>query len=85
MGEKGMTPTQFSSIKSSIESAKKRSDMAEGAKNKILENLSREFGIDDIDEVQIELEKMSKGIKKDKKSKEILETELEGLYNWEEE
>jgi septal ring factor EnvC (AmiA/AmiB activator) len=58
--------------------------MAEGAKNKISETLKKEFEIDDIDDVQIELEKMSKDIKKDKKSKEALETELESLHNWEE-
>jgi hypothetical protein len=78
-----MTSKEFESIKNQIESAKKRSDMAEGAKNKISETLKKEFGIDDIDDVQIELEKMSKDIKKDKKSKEALEIELEGLHNWE--
>jgi hypothetical protein len=80
-----MTPQKFAEIKQSIESAKKRSDMAEGAKNKILESLLKEFSIDDIDDVQIELEKMSKDIKKDKKSKEALETELEEMHNWEKE
>ena len=79
-----MTVQKFEHIRSSIESAKKKSTMAEGRKQSIEEKLLKDFDIegDIITEVEVRLEKDKKSIDKDKKEREKLYNELEESYQW---
>jgi len=79
-----MTVQKFESIKSSIESAKKKSTMAEGRKQSIEEKLLKDFDIEGniVTEVEARLEKDKKSIDKDKKEREKLYNELEESADW---
>ncbi len=81
-----MTTQKFESIKNSIESAKKKSTMAEGRKQSIEEKLLKDFDIEgDIAvEVETRLVKEKKSIDKDKKECDKLFDELEKIQDWEE-
>ena len=80
-----MTIQKFESIKQNIESAKKKSTMAEGRKQSIEEKLLKDWNIegDIVTEVEARLEKDKKSIDKDKKEREKLYNELEESYQWE--
>jgi len=79
-----MTAQKFESIKQNIESAKKKSTMAEGRKQSIEEKLLKDFDIegDIASEVETRLEKDKKSIDKDKKEREKLYNELEECTDW---
>jgi hypothetical protein len=79
-----MTVQKFEQIRSSIESAKKKSTMAEGRKQSIEEKLLKDFDIegDIATEVEARLEKDKKSIDKDKKEREKLYNELEECADW---
>jgi hypothetical protein len=79
-----MTTQKFEQIRASIESAKKKSTMAEGRKQSIEEKLLKDFNIegDIATEVEAKQEKDRKSIEKDKKEREKLYNELEKCADW---
>lgn len=81
-----MTVQKFESIKQNIESAKKKSIMAEGRKQSIEEKLLKDFDIegDIVTEVEARLEKDKKSIDKDKKEREKYFEQLEECADWDE-
>jgi hypothetical protein len=77
-----MTSKQFEETKNSIASATKKRDMAEGAKQKIVESWSRDYGISTQEEVEAKLTELEKDIEKDKLSRDKLFTKLESVTEW---
>jgi len=77
-----MTPTKFAEIKQSIQEAKKRSDMAEGAKQKIEENWSKEFEVNSLEEAESKIKDMEKEISSDKEKLEKMYNKLEASVGW---
>jgi len=79
-----MTTQKFESIKQNIESAKKKSTMAEGRKQSIEEKLLKDFDIegDIVTEVEARLEKDKKSIDKDKKERDKVFEQLEECADW---
>jgi len=77
-----MTSQKFEEIKSSIVSATKKRDMAEGAKNKITENWQKEFSISSQEEVETKLADLEKEIEADKIKRNKLMEKLESSADW---
>jgi hypothetical protein len=77
-----MTSKEFEQIKSTIESSKKKLNMAEGAKQKIEEQWKREFSIDTQEEVESKIKELNGEIEIDKKSREKLFSKLESVVDW---
>jgi hypothetical protein len=77
-----MTTKEFESIKEKITSATKKRDMAEGAKNKITESWSKEFGITTQEEVETKLEELEKDIEADKEKRDKLMKKLYESADW---
>jgi len=77
-----MTPAKFAEIKQQIQDAKKRSDMAEGAKNKIEENWSKEFSVNSLEEAESKVKDMEKEISSDKEKLEKMYNKLEASAEW---
>jgi len=77
-----MTVAKFESIKQSITSATKKRDMAEGAKQKIVEEWSKSYGITTQEEVESKLSELESEIEADKKKRDKLMTKLDGITDW---
>jgi uncharacterized protein YpuA (DUF1002 family) len=77
-----MTSQKFEEIKSSIASATKKRDMAEGAKQKIVENWSKEYGISTQEEVETKLSELENEIEADKEKRDKLMKKLEDSADW---
>jgi hypothetical protein len=77
-----MTTKEFESIKEKITSATKKRDMAEGAKNKIIELWERDYSITTQEEVETKLEELEKEIEKDKATRDKLFAKLEASAEW---
>lgn len=77
-----MTSQKFEEIKNSIASATKKRDMAEGAKQKIVESWSRDYDISTQEEVEAKLSELEKEIESDKNKKNKLMEKLEASADW---
>jgi hypothetical protein len=77
-----MTPVKFAEIKQQITDAKKRSDMAEGAKQKIEENWLKEFEVNSLEEAKSKINDMEKEISNDKEKLEKMYSKLEASAEW---
>ena len=63
-------------------SATKKRDMAEGAKNKIIESWSRDYNISTQEEVEAKLSDLEKDIEADKIKRNKLMEKLEASADW---
>jgi hypothetical protein len=77
-----MTSAKFAEIKQQITDAKKRSDMAEGAKQKIEENWLKEFKVNSLEEAKSKIKDMEKEISSDKEKLEKMYSKLEASAEW---
>jgi hypothetical protein len=77
-----MNVREFEAIKEKITSATKKRDMAEGAKNKIVESWKKEYSITTQEEVETKLEELEKDIEKDKATRDKLFIKLESSADW---
>ena len=78
-----MTIAKFESIKQSIASATKKRDMAEGAKQKIVESWLKDYSISTQEEVESKLSELETEIEKDKATRDKLMTKLGAVTDWE--
>jgi hypothetical protein len=78
-----MNSVEFAKIKQQITDAKKRSDMAEGAKQKIEENWLKEFEVNSLEEAESKVKDMKKEISSDKEKLEKMYNKLEVSASWE--
>jgi len=78
-----MTIQKFEQIKSSIVSATKKRDMAEGAKQKIVEEWKKDYSIFTQEEVESKLSELEAEIEADKKKRDSLMTKLDAVTDWE--
>jgi len=77
-----MTTSEFESIKNKILVATKKRDMAEGAKQKIIENWEKSYNISTQEEVEIKLDELKKEISIDKEKRDKLMSKLESVTDW---
>jgi len=77
-----MTVAKFESIKQSITSATKKRDMAEGAKQKIVESWQRDYSITSQEEVESKLTELESEIEKDKTTRDKLMAKLDAVTDW---
>jgi transcriptional regulator NrdR family protein len=77
-----MTIAKFESIKNSIVSATKKRDMAEGAKQKIVEEWKKSFDISTQEEVESKLIELESEIESDKEKRDKLMTKLDAVTDW---
>jgi len=77
-----MTIQKFEQIKSSIVSATKKRDMAEGAKQKIVESWQKDYSITSQEEVESKLSELESEIEKDKNQRDKLMVKLDGITDW---
>lgn len=77
-----MTSKEFEIIKEKIASATKKRDMAEGAKNKIIENWQKEYDISTQEEVETKLSELESEIESDKEKRDKLIKKLEDSADW---
>lgn len=78
-----MTVDDVEEIKEKIEKAKNISIKAQGAKERIMKQLSDDYGIQSIAQIEIEKEKRKEAIKKDEGRLEKLLAKLESSADWE--
>jgi len=78
-----MTIAKFESIKQSIASATKKRDMAEGAKQKIVESWLKDYSISTQEEVESKLAELESEIESDKEKRDKLMIKLNAVTDWE--
>jgi len=77
-----MNTREFEQIKEKIVSATKNRDMAEGAKQKIVESWSKEYDISTQEEVETKLSELEKEIEADKEKRDKLMKKLSESADW---
>lgn len=79
-----MTTERFQSIKDKIETVKKNKARAEGAKEKIEQQWKKEYGLDGVDAVQEEIQRLKESTAKDTIKLTNLQEQLEKVADWDE-
>lgn len=77
-----MTSKEFEIIKEKIVSATKKRDMAEGAKQKIVESWSKDYSISTQEEVENKLTELESEIETDKEKRDRLMEKLDKVADW---
>ena len=73
------------SIKEKIADAKNKSAKAEGAKERLIAQLSEDFDIENGKDIDAKISEYDESIDKDEKKLEKLLTKLDEMHDWEEE
>lgn len=77
-----MTPKEFQEIKSKVEKAKENKARAEGALNKIMDNLKKDYKIETIEDAETKLDELNEVIETDKDKLNGYYSKLEKVADW---
>jgi len=77
-----MTSTEYERIKAKIVKSKETTARAKGAKDRILEQLEKDFGIHSIEDGKEQLVIIRNKIEKDKGKKDAVMEKLEKVTDW---
>lgn len=80
-----MDVQKFEKIKKNLEQAKQYKARSEGALDKLMGSLAKEFGVSSIDQAKAKIEEYDHSIKRDQKRLDQLMGELEKMVGAEEE
>lgn len=77
-----MKVEDFENLKSKIEELKNKKSRAEGALEQVKDQLKKDFGVNDLKEASLLLEKIDKEIKSDQSKLDELLEEIENITDW---